>query len=107
MPTIDVAYITNLCQKLYFPAEEYTIATFITAHVSLFYLFRDMTGADAKAQNFTLVEIEDIVTTCSKNAETAMRNVRLFMEANYENIEAVLLAVRICSPSGMWPASHY
>ena len=93
MPTIDVAYITSLCQKLYFPAEEYTIATFITVHVSLFYLFRDMSQTDARAQRLASSEIEEIVATCKKNAETAMRNVRLFMEANYENIEAVFLAV--------------
>lgn len=94
VPIIDEAYLTVLCQKIYFPAEEYTIAVFITVHTSLYYLFRDLPPAAARELGLTACERDDIVATCKKNAEMAMRNVRLFMETNYENIEAITLSVR-------------
>lgn len=92
-PTIDVQYLTDLCQKIYFPTDEYTIATFITVHVSLFYLFRQLPKATAQELGFTASGVRELAATCSKNAETAMRNLRMYTEANYENIEALLFAV--------------
>lgn len=94
MPLIDHTRVTELCQKIYFPAEEYTIATFITVHISLLNLFRDLTPADARELSLAPAELADMVATSRKNAEAALRNVRLYMEPTYDNIEALLLAVR-------------
>lgn len=90
---MDEQYLTDLCQKVYFPTEEYTIATFLTVHISLFYLFRQLPKAIAQELGFTASEIRELVATCSKNAEVAIRNLRLYMEPNHENIEALLSAV--------------
>ncbi|KAK4934577.1 hypothetical protein LTR10_024197 [Elasticomyces elasticus] len=105
-PTIDVQYLTELCQKIYFPTDEYTIATFITVHVSLNYLFRQLPKAVAQELGFTTTELRALAATCSKNAETAMLSLRMYMEANYENIEALLfasmMALELSRPSLSW-----
>ena len=90
---MDASHLSDLCQKIYFPTEDYTIATFVTVHVSLFFLFHQMPKDTAKELQLDPAEVEVCVATCSKNAETAMRSMRVYMEANFENIEALLLAV--------------
>ncbi|KAI1627569.1 hypothetical protein EDD37DRAFT_266206 [Exophiala viscosa] len=105
-PTLDAQYLTELCQKIYFPTDEYTIATFITVHVSLNCLFRQLPKAVAQELNFSASELRELVATCAKNAETAMLNLRMYMEANYENIEALLfasmMALELSRPSLSW-----
>lgn len=92
-PAMDASRLSDLCQKIYFPTEDYTIATFVTVHVSLFLLFRQMQKDTAKELQLGPSEIEICVATCSKNAQTSMGSMRVYMEANFENIEALLLAV--------------
>ncbi|KAL2436650.1 hypothetical protein ABEF95_012747 [Exophiala dermatitidis] len=95
VPILDGPYIIELCQKVYFPTEEYTIATFLTVHTSLYYLFRDLTPEAARDLRFTPQGIDQITAMCKKNAEVAMRNVRLFMDVSYENAEALFLAAML------------
>ncbi|KAK5257710.1 hypothetical protein LTR40_009348, partial [Exophiala xenobiotica] len=103
---MDASRLSDLCQKIYFPTEDYTIATFVTVHVSLFLLFRQMQKDTAKELQLGPIEIEACVATCSKNAETAMRSMRVYVEANYESIEALLLAammaLELSRPSLAW-----
>ncbi|KAJ9502416.1 hypothetical protein H2202_002482 [Exophiala xenobiotica] len=105
-PAMDASRLSDLCQKIYFPTEDYTIATFVTVHVSLFLLFRQMQKDTAKELQLGPIEIEACVATCSKNAETAMRSMRVYVEANYESIEALLLAammaLELSRPSLAW-----
>jgi hypothetical protein len=53
-----------------------------------------MPPAAAQELNLKSTEIDQIASTCKKNAETAICNMRLYMEASYENVQALLLAVR-------------
>lgn len=105
-PAMDASRLSDLCQKIYFPTEDYTIATFVTVHVSLFLLFRQMQKDTAKELQLGPSEIEICVATCSKNAQTSMGSMRVYMEANFENIEALLLAammaLELSRPSLAW-----
>ena len=93
MITIDEQYITDLCQKVFFAIEEYSIAVFITVHVSLFYLFRDLPIQEARMMNLSSTELGKIVSICGTNASIAVKHLRLSMEATHENIEALWFAV--------------
>jgi len=93
-PLLDVERLSDLCRKIYFPTDDYTIATFITVHVAMYFLCNQMPKDTAKDLNFSSDELQQLADTCAHNAETAMRSMRLFMEASFETIEALLLAVR-------------
>ena len=92
-PTLSLQEITALCQSLYFPAEQYTIATFITVHIALYFLFRDLTPHDVSELNMTKEEVSTIVDMCLENGEIAARNLRLFLHATLDNIQALMLGV--------------
>jgi len=87
--------VTALCQNLYFPAEPYTIATFITVHTALYYLFRDLPVSDMEQLQMPRSEIQSIVDLCSKNSEIACRNLRLAMDSSYENMQALMMGVSV------------
>ena len=86
-------HLTSLCQRIYFPAEEFTIAIFITVHVYLMNLFRELSQAELQDLAIAFTERDKIVSTCSKNAETAIGSLRLCMQPTYENIEALTQGV--------------
>ena len=109
--------ITGLCQNIYFPTEPYTIATFITVHTALYYLFRDLPLSDMEELNMDRSEVKSMVDICVKNAEVACRNLRLVMDPTYENLQALMMGVSVhsfnstfrtvliaslCSPSLPW-----
>lgn len=109
--------LTGLCQSIYFPAEPYTIATFITVHTALYYLFRDLPLSDMEVLNMPRSEAQSMVDICVKNAEMACRNLRLVMDPTYENLQALMMGVSVhsfnsifrtlliallCSPSSPW-----
>ncbi|KIW65216.1 hypothetical protein PV04_07494 [Phialophora macrospora] len=106
VPNLTLSYLTSLCQKVYFPAEEFTIATFITVHVCLLNLFRDLSQSELRDLDLSVAERDRTVATCLKNAETAIRNLRLYMEPTYENIEALMqgstLAMDLSQASLAW-----
>lgn len=91
---MDADRLSDMCRKIYFPTDDYTIATFITVHVSLYFICDQMPEDTASELNVTSDELQQMASTCASNAETAMRSMRMTMEASFETIEALLLAVR-------------
>lgn len=86
---------TELCQKIYLSAEEYSVAVWIIVHCGLFYLFwhcrKDMysqLGMDSGV-------VEAYVKKCASNAEGAIHRLRLCMDPTVDNAEALILAVRL------------
>ncbi|OCT48870.1 fungal specific transcription factor domain protein [Cladophialophora carrionii] len=106
VPNLTLAKLTSLCQKVYFPAEEFTIATFITVHVCLLNLFRELSQSELRDLDLSGAERDRTVAICLKNAETAIRNMRLYMQPTYENIEALVqgstLAMDLSQASLAW-----
>ena len=93
--------MTTLCQSLYFPAESYTIATFITVHVVLYYLCRDLDETALEQLHLSAAEARDIIDTCNLNVETAARSLRILMDPTYDNIQALTMAVSLTTPLAM------
>ncbi|ETI26260.1 hypothetical protein G647_03037 [Cladophialophora carrionii CBS 160.54] len=106
VPNLTLPKLTSLCQKVYFPAEEFTIATFITVHVCLLNLFRELSQSELRDLDLSGAERDRTVAICLKNAETAIRNLRLYMQPTYENIEALVqgstLAMDLSQASLAW-----
>lgn len=92
---LNLKEVTALCQNLYFPAEAYTVATFITAHVVLYYLCRDLDESALEQLHLSAAEARDMVDTCSHNVETASRSLRILMDPTYDNIQALTMAVSL------------
>jgi hypothetical protein len=95
---LNLQEINALCQDLFFPAEPCTIATFITTHTALYYLFRDLPLKDMEALNLNSIEVKSLVDMCVKNAQVAFRNLRLVMDPTYENLQALMIGVSIYLP---------
>ncbi|RVX75638.1 hypothetical protein B0A52_00991 [Exophiala mesophila] len=89
---LNLKEVTTLCQSLYFPAESYTIATFITVHVVLYYLCRDLDETALEQLHLSAAEARDIIDTCNLNVETAARSLRILMDPTYDNIQALTMA---------------
>lgn len=90
---LSLQEINALCQDLYFPADPCTIATFITAHTTLYYLFRDLSSKDLDVLDLNSSDVKSLVDMCVKNAQVAFKNLRLLMDPTYENLQALLIGV--------------
>ncbi|KAK5055930.1 hypothetical protein LTR84_012480 [Exophiala bonariae] len=105
-PMLNLQEINALCQDLFFPAEPCTIATFITTHTALYYLFRDLPLKDMEVLNLNSSEVKSLVEMCVKNAQVAFRNLRLVMDPTYENLQALMIgaisAMDLSRPAFGW-----
>lgn len=101
---LNLKEVNTLCQSLYFPTEAYTVATFITAHVVLYYLSRDLDETALEQLHLSAAEARDMIDTCTHNVEMASRSLRILMDPTYDNIQALTMAVSLtttialCSP---------
>jgi len=87
---------TEMCRRIYFPAEEYSAATFIIVNHGLYYLFLEK--AAEFGRNFKALEAEGYAEMCRDNLETALASLHLFMPAKKDNVTALLLGVRTIFP---------
>ncbi|KAI9873714.1 MAG: hypothetical protein M1823_007856, partial [Watsoniomyces obsoletus] len=91
-PVLNLQRFTELCQKVYFPTEEYSIATWITVHCGLFYLFLHCDKNLPTELGTTTSEIEECRQRCASNADEAVQRLRLCTEPTLDTIEALVLA---------------
>lgn len=91
-PLIDLGEFTTLCQKLYFPTEEFTIAIFISVHAGVLFVLRDMSEEKIKEYGFDPAEVTRCCSICSTNLETATKIFRLSIESTLDNIRAIILS---------------
>ncbi|KAK7418060.1 hypothetical protein QQX98_004199 [Neonectria punicea] len=112
MPPMDVVVsllksireFSSLCRMVYFPAEDFSDATFVVVNAGLYYMFLEQHSfATDKA---TKEEYEPYIQICRVNLETALANMSLFMSAKIETIQALLLgtmyAIDVSRPSVAW-----
>jgi hypothetical protein len=96
-PFINNEILTSLCQKLYFPTEDYTLTTFILANACLFYLMRDMGRMPVQEQGLAKTDLLHCAEISSANVYAATRRWQLSMDGSYENILALTMAVFLTS----------
>lgn len=102
-----VENFAEACRRVYFALEDFSHANFIIVNMGLYYLFQekavlaggvgDEAGRDRYAGYYRL---------CRDNLETGLANLRFFLGASMENIEALLLgasyAIEVSRPSLAW-----
>lgn len=92
-PLLTIETFTELCQKIYFPADEYGISVWIVVHCGLFYLFYHCDEPLRSHLGMTETAIEDCRKKCVFNAESAIQRLRLCTDPTLDNSEALILAV--------------
>lgn len=95
-----------MCQKLYFPTEDYTITVWITVNCCLFYLFYHSDKTWYTALDVTKSEIEEYRDQCASNVDNAVQKLHLLMEPTLDGIQALTLASSVfmdtARPSAAW-----
>ncbi|KAK6514978.1 hypothetical protein TWF506_007336 [Arthrobotrys conoides] len=101
---VTVEDFVDSCRQLYFPTEDYNIATFITVNTGLYYLFQDNTCS--ATEDFSEEECLKYQMMSRDNLETALANLPLLLPARKDMVEALVLsatyAVEISKLSLAW-----
>lgn len=102
-----VENFAEACRRVYFALEDFSHANFIIVNMGLYYLFQEKavvaggSGDAAGADRYT-----GYYRLCRDNLETGLANLRFFLGASMENIEALLLgasyAIEVSRPSLAW-----
>lgn len=95
-PLEDAHSFADLCQKIYFPADDYSLASWVIVNCGLFYLFRDSDQSQRKAMELDTTQINQYSTLCDSNITAAVQRMRLLIEPTVENMEALVLAGSVC-----------
>lgn len=88
-PFIDFEQFNDMCRKVYFATEDYSLSTFALVNGGLFYLFREITSVQGK----DVPEAAENVALCRANLEYAISHFNIFMAPTKENLQALLLGV--------------
>ncbi|ROV98759.1 hypothetical protein VMCG_06721 [Cytospora schulzeri] len=99
-----VENFAEACRRVYFALEDFSHATFIIVNAGLYYLFQEKS---------VMAETDDLVRQytgyyelCRSNLETGLANLKFFLGASMETIEALLLgasyAIEVSRPSLAW-----
>lgn len=86
---------TALCQKVYFPADEYSIHTWILVNAGLFFLFRDGDGDLNEQLGISSEELQANVKICKTNVDTAIGCLRITVEPSLEACQAIILGASL------------
>lgn len=101
---VTIDDFVDACRKIYFPTEDYSIATFITVNTGLYYLFQDNTCS--ATEGFSDEECLKYQIMSRDNLETALANLPLLLPARKDMVEALVLsatyAVEISKLSLAW-----
>lgn len=99
-----VENFAEACRRVYFALEEFSQATFIIVNAGLYYLFQEKSvtaESDAQVREYT-----GYYEMCRNNLETGLANLKFFLGASMETIEALLLgasyAIEVSRPSLAW-----
>jgi hypothetical protein len=86
---------TALCQKIYFPMEEYSIYNWIIVNGGLFNLYRDINNDLPEKLGISRDEMNQQVELCRRNIETAVHSIKLCIEPSLEACQALSIAAAL------------
>ena len=93
IPVIDVQEVTELCQQVYFAVQDYSIFTWATVNVCLFYLFIDLKGHHYAQVGVTDEDVQAYLATLAANINAVIPSLRLCQEPKLEACQAFDLMV--------------
>lgn len=99
-----VENFAEACRRVYFALDDFSQATFIIVNAGLYYLFQEKSvTAESDA---AVAEYTGYYELCRDNLETGLANLKFFLGASMETIEALLLgasyAIEVSRPSLAW-----
>jgi hypothetical protein len=97
LPFIDFDQFNELCKKVYFATEDYSLAEFALVNGGLYYLFVEV----AMLRGKDVPESHESAMTCRSNFEYALGRFDIFTAPTFQNIQALLLGVSISSAAPM------
>lgn len=89
LPFIDFDQFNDLCKRVYFATEDYSLAVFALVNGGLYYLFNEV----AMLRGKDVPEARENVLICRANLEYAMGRFNIFTAPTTENLQALLLGV--------------
>lgn len=93
-PALTLQRFQELCQRVYFPTEDYSISVWVIVHCGLFYLFWYADKSTLPQFGLTAEDVNECRKHSAVNAESAIQRLRVCMDPTLDNTEALILAVR-------------
>ena len=93
-PALTLQRFQELCQRVYFPTEDYSISVWIIVHCGLFYLFWCADKSTLPKFGLTAEDVDQCRKHSAVNAESAIQRLRVCTDPTLDNTEALILAVR-------------
>lgn len=82
-----------MCQKVYFPTEDYSRAFETVVNAGLWKLFNNFEDRDLYQHRIDKQDFEDARLACKNNLDETARSTPLLLDHSYIQIQALLLLV--------------
>jgi hypothetical protein len=93
VPVVDEHEFGEVCQKIYFAINGYSIFAWIMVNTGLFYLFLDLEEHNYSRVGATLSSIQSHLRVLTGNVEAAIQSLRLCQDSSIEACQALALLV--------------
>jgi hypothetical protein len=80
-----------MCQKVYFPTEDFSAAYVTVVHAGLWKMFNNFGAQDLHLHVLDELEFERSIALCKRCLDAAARCTPLILEHSYRQIQALLL----------------
>jgi len=90
---VGLSDFSSLCRMVYFATEDFSDATFVIVNAMLYNLF--MEQHSLATEPVARDEYHSYMQMCRANLETSLANTPLFLSSKVENVQALLLGVRL------------
>lgn len=93
VPVIDEHEFSELCQKVYFAINDYSLSAWAIVNTGLFYLFFDLKEHNYSQVGVTSSDIQANSRLLSANLDAAIQSLRLCQDPSIEGCQALALLV--------------
>jgi hypothetical protein len=91
---------STLCQRIYFPTEDYSVYDWINVNGGLFCLFRDVDGDLHEKLGVPRAEMVEHIKLCRNNVDTAIHCLRLCIEPSLDACQSLTVGASIAMEDG-------
>jgi len=96
-PMMTVGRFKEICQKVYFPVNGYSLADFMVVNGGLFGLLTTATDEQFRKCGLDPAVIPEAIAICDNNVDATILRLNPFLEPSLYNVEALLFGVRMSS----------
>ncbi|KAE8441043.1 hypothetical protein EG329_006080 [Mollisiaceae sp. DMI_Dod_QoI] len=99
-PIIDEHEFSELCQKVYFAINDYSLSAWVIVNTGLFYLLLGLNEHNFTQVGVTSDDIQAYSQLSSANLDAAIQSLRLCQDPSIEGCQALVLLTIFCLKSG-------